>query len=52
MPDILTSLRSENNDLKLQFGTLSGEVEKLKQLLKPTQCSAYPRMLMVRISGL
>ena len=38
MPDTLTSLRGENNGLKLQLGTLSGEVEKLKQLLKPKQC--------------
>ena len=38
MPDTLTSLRSENNGLKLQLGTSSGEVEKLKQLLKRTQC--------------
>ena len=38
MPDTLTSLRSENNTLKLQPGTLSGEAEKLKQLLNPQQC--------------
>lgn len=38
MPNTLTSLRSENNALKLQLSTLSVEVEKLKQLLKPTQC--------------
>ena len=35
MPDTLTSLRSENNALKLQLGTLSGEVEKLIKQLSP-----------------
>ena len=40
MADTLTSLRSENNALKLQLGTLSGEVEKLKQLLNSQQSVA------------